>query len=76
MAQWDWQHLCSTMMQVQSPARHSGLKDLALPQQQHGSQLRLGSDPGLEIHDMGRPKKKNKKIFLKSSSDQNEMELA
>lgn len=30
VAQWNWWCLCSTRTQVQSPAQHSGLKDLAL----------------------------------------------
>ena len=34
VVQQDWRHLCSTRMQVRSPASHSGLKDQALPQLQ------------------------------------------
>ena len=45
MAQWDQWHLCSTRMQVQSSAQHSGLKDQVLPFLQHRLQLRLRSDP-------------------------------
>ena len=45
MVQRDGQHLCSTRMQVPSPAQHSGLKDLALLQLWRRSQLQLRSDP-------------------------------
>ena len=40
MAQQDQWYLCSTRMQVQSLARHSGLKDPV-----HRLQLQLRSDP-------------------------------
>ena len=45
MGQQDLQHLCSARMQVSSPAPHSELKDPALLQLYHRSQLRLGYDP-------------------------------
>ena len=45
MGQQDMQHLCSARKQVRSLAQHGVLRDLALPQLQCGSQLRLGSDP-------------------------------
>ena len=45
VAQQEGQCPCSARMQVQSPAQHSGLKDPALPQLLHRSQLQLGSDP-------------------------------
>ena len=45
VAQQDWQYFCSTRMQVQSLAQHSGLKDPVLLQLQHTLQLQLRSDP-------------------------------
>ena len=45
VVQWDQWHLCSTRMQVQSLAWHSGLKDPALSQLQYRWQLKLRSDP-------------------------------
>ena len=45
MAQWDRQHFGSAGTQVQSPARHSGLKDPVLLQLQLRSKLLLRSDP-------------------------------
>ena len=58
-AQQDWWHLCSTRMQVQSPAQHCGLKDLVLPQLWCRSQLRLESDPWPRTpYAAGQPKKK------------------
>ena len=45
VVQWDWWHHWSTGTQVQSPAWHSELKNLALLQLQHRSQLQLRSDP-------------------------------
>ena len=44
VAQWDWQHLGSTGMQVQSLAQHHGLR-IPLLQLQLRWQLQLGSDP-------------------------------
>ena len=64
MAQQDQQRLCSTGMQVQSQARHSGLKDLVLPELWCKLQLQLESDPwpGNSIcHGCSRGKIKEKK---------------
>ena len=61
VAKWDRQHLCSTRMQVESLAWHSGLKDLVLPQlcrSQLDSHLIPG--PG-NPYATGWPKKKGKK---------------
>ena len=62
MAQWDQQHLCSVRTQAQSPARHSGLKDLTLPKLQRVSQQQLRSDswPGPQGSQKG--KKQNKTV--------------
>ena len=46
MAQQDWQHPCSTRMQVRSPGQPSGLKDLVLLQLWRRSQI-PDSIPGL-----------------------------
>ena len=49
--------------QVQSMARHSGLKDLVLPQLWCGSQLRLRFDPWLgNVHRPRMPTLKKKKL--------------
>ena len=45
VAQWDGQSLCRSRSGVPSPAQHSELRDLVLPQLWHGLQLWLGSDP-------------------------------
>ena len=59
--QW---HLCSTRRQVRSPAGHSGLKDPALPQLQHRSQLWLKSDPWPRNSACHRVAKKKKKVEI------------
>ena len=70
MVQQDGWHLCSAGIQVWVPARHSGLKDLALPQLQHRSQLQLKSDPWpgnslcLKVAKKEEKKKKNEKYFF------------
>ena len=59
MVPGDEQCLCSTRMQVQSPAGHSEFKDLALPQLQLDHNCGLDLIPGLETpHASGQPKKK------------------
>ena len=45
MAQQDQQYLCRARMQIWSLAQHGELKDLALLQLPHRSQLQLRSDP-------------------------------
>ena len=45
VAQLDQHCLCRIGTWVQSPTRHSSLRDLVLPQLQHRSQLQLRSDP-------------------------------
>ena len=69
VVQWDWWRLCSTRMQVRSPAQHNGLKDPVLPQW-HWLQLWLGSDPGLGTpHVLGQPKSKQTKKHNNNSFD-------
>ena len=64
VAQWDWQHLGSTGMQVQSLARHHGLR-IPLLQLQLRWQLQLGSDPWPRnsVCFFGWPKKEKKSCF-------------
>ena len=64
VVQQDQQCLCSTRTQVPSPARHSGLKHLALLHLWYGSQLRIGSDPwpGNSICQEAAKKEKKKKF--------------
>ena len=61
--QWDWQCLCSTRMQVESPVPHSGSKDPALLQLCCQSQLWFGSDswPRNSIHYRVAKREKKKK---------------
>ena len=51
VAQQVWWHLCSARILVPPLAQHSALKNLALPQLRHRSQLQLGSNtwPGNSI---------------------------
>ena len=60
VAQWDWRCLCSTRMQVRSPAWHSELQDLVMPPLWRRSQLWLGFDlwPGNSICHHGVVKRK------------------
>ena len=59
MVQWDWWHLCSTRTEVQSPAQHSGLKDLVCLSCGIGGNC--GSDLARELHvPQGGQKRKNK----------------
>ena len=54
-------------VRVRSPARCSGLKDLAWPHKQYMSQLHLDSIPGLGTsicHRCGHKKKKTEGIFF------------
>lgn len=58
MAQQDQRLLCSTRTQ------HSGLKNPALPQQQHMSQMQLDLIPGPGTqYTMGWPKIKSREIW-------------
>ena len=67
VAQQDQQCLCSTRTQVPSPARHSGLKHLALLHLWYGSQLRIGSDPRPGNFICQEAAKKEKKKKFKST---------
>lgn len=59
VAQWDQQCLCSTRTQVQSPAQHSGLKDLACHNEGHNCGSDLIPAAGTP-YATGWPKKRNK----------------
>ena len=64
MAQWGRWCLCSARTQVQSPAQHSELKDLALLQLWCRSQLQFRSDPlTWELH-MPQVGPKRKKVCV------------
>ena len=62
MVQGDQWHLCSTRRRVQSPARHSGLRDQAVLHLWCGSQLWLGSDPWPLAQELHMVAKKEEKI--------------
>lgn len=60
MTQWDWWHLWSARLQVQSPVWHSGSKDLVLVQLRSMLQLWIGSDPQIK-----KPLDSRESLFLR-----------
>ena len=79
VAQWDWRCLCSTRMQVRSPAWHSELKDLVMPPLWRRSKQWLGFDlwPGNSICHHGVVKRnKQTKNWVRDLNRQGDTQMA